>query len=125
MSKNIYASMRYHDARASIDWLVRAFGFDCRVAHDGPDGIVAHAELSYGDGLVMVGTWRGEEDHRRPGEGWAYVVVDDLPAHHRRARDAGAEIVGEPETLDYGSFYSARDPDGNLWSFGTYGPEQG
>lgn len=122
MPKNIYASMRYHDGRAAIDWLERAFGFELSVAHDGPDGNVAHAEMRYGDGLVMLGTWRGQDDHRRPGEGWAYVVVDDLDAHHRRASEAGAEIVDGPQTQDYGSFYSARDVDGNLWSFGTYGP---
>jgi uncharacterized glyoxalase superfamily protein PhnB len=122
MSKNIYASMRYHDARAAIAWLERSFGFECRVAHDGPDGKVAHAEMTYGDGLMMLGTWRGDDDHRRPGEGWAYVVVDDIDAHHRRAADAGAEIVSGPQTEDYGRFYSARDLDGNLWSFGTYGP---
>jgi uncharacterized glyoxalase superfamily protein PhnB len=122
MSKNIYASMRYHDGRAAIEWLERAFGLRCEVAHDGPDGNVAHAEMRYGDGLMMLGTWRGTDDRRRPGEGWAYVVVDDLEAHHRRASEAGAEIVDGPQTLEYGSFYSARDLDGNLWSFGTYGP---
>jgi uncharacterized glyoxalase superfamily protein PhnB len=124
MSKNIYASMRYHDARAAIEWLERAFGFERQVAYDGPDGNVAHAELRYGDGLVMLGSWRGEDDHRRPGQGWAYVAVEDLDAHHRRASEAGAEIVDGPQTLDYGRFYSARDPDGNLWSFGTYAPGQ-
>lgn len=122
MTRNIYASMRYHDAPAAIGWLERAFGFTCQVAHDSPDGSVGHAELRYGDGLVMIGAWRGEDDHRRPGQGWAYVAVDDLDEHHRRAREAGAEIVDGPQTLDYGSFYSARDPDGNLWSFGTYDP---
>jgi len=123
MSKNIYASMRYHDARAAIEWLERAFGLTCRVAHDGPDGNVAHAEMAYGDGLMMLGSWRGDDDHRRPGEGWAYVVVDDIDAHHRRAAEAGAEIIGGGvQTEPYGRFYSARDLDGNLWSFGTYGP---
>jgi uncharacterized glyoxalase superfamily protein PhnB len=125
MSKNIYASMRYHDARAAIGWLERAFGFECRVAYDGADGTVGHAELRYGAGVVMLGNWRGEDDHRRPGEGWAYVAVEDLGAHHRQAVQAGAEIVDGPQTQDYGRFYSARDPEGNLWSFGTYDPADG
>jgi uncharacterized glyoxalase superfamily protein PhnB len=125
MPKDIYASMRYYDAAAAIEWLERAFGFTRQVAYDDGDGVVQHAELRYGDGLVMLGQWRGEDDHRKPGAGWAYVAVDDLDAHHARAREAGAEIVGEIQHLDYGSFYGARDPDGNLWSFGTYRPELG
>ncbi len=122
MPKDIYATMRYRDARAAIEWLERSFGFERHVVYDDENGQVSHAELRYGDGLVMLGTWRGEEDHRRPGEGWAYVAVDDLEAHHRRAVEAGAAIVGEPQIQDYGSFYGARDPEGNLWSFGTYRP---
>lgn len=123
MPKDIYASMRYHDAAGAIDWLERAFGFRRHAVHEDGSGVVAHAELVYGDGLMMLGAWRGEEDIRRPGQGWAYVAVDDFEEHYRRAADAGAEIVSEPQHEDYGSFYSARDPDGNLWSFGTYRPE--
>lgn len=123
MPKDIYASMRYHDAAAAIDWLERAFGFERHVVYDDSDGTVTHAELRYGQGLVMLGTWRGEDDHRRPGQGWAYVAVDDLDEHHRRAVQAGAEIVDGPQKQDYGSFYGARDPEGNLWSFGTYRPD--
>ena len=70
----------------------------------------------------MLGSWRGEDDHRRPGQGWAYVVVEDLEGHHRYAVEAGAEIAAPPQYPEYGSFYSARDPEGNLWSFGTYAP---
>jgi uncharacterized glyoxalase superfamily protein PhnB len=51
------------------------------------------------------------------------VVVADLDAHCARARRAGARIVREPVDTDYGSRdYAARDPEGNLWSFGTYRP---
>jgi uncharacterized glyoxalase superfamily protein PhnB len=114
--------MRYEDARAAIDWLERAFGFERHVVYENPDGTVAHGELRYGDGLVMLGSRRGEDDVRRPGQGWAYVAVDDLDAHCRKAKLAGAEIVDGPQTEDYGSFYSARDLEGNLWSFGTYRP---
>lgn len=122
MPRDIYPSMRYRDAPAAIDWLERAFGFKRHAVHTNPDGTVAHAELRYGDGLVMLGSWRGEDDHRRPGQGWAYVAVDDLDAHHGHAVETGAEIVTGPEHQEYGSFYGARDPEGNLWSFGTYRP---
>jgi uncharacterized glyoxalase superfamily protein PhnB len=70
----------------------------------------------------MLGSVRGEDDPRRPGQGWAYVAVEDLGAHHERAQAAGAEIVAPLQRQDYGSFYSAHDPEGNLWSFGTYRP---
>jgi uncharacterized glyoxalase superfamily protein PhnB len=122
MPRDIYASMRYRDAPAAIDFLERTFGFERHVVYEGPGGTVAHAELRYGDGLVMLGSWRGDDDHRRPGQGWAYVAVDDLDAHYRGAAAAGAEIVDGPQRQDYGSFYGARDPEGNLWSFGTYRP---
>ena len=122
MTQDIYASMRYRDSRAAIEWLEHAFGFECHAIHEGPSGGVAHAELRYGDSLMMLGDWRGDDDHRRPGQGWAYVVVSDLDAHDAAAAAAGAEIVQEPQHEDYGSFYGARDPEGNLWSFGTYRP---
>jgi len=52
-----------------------------------------------------------------------YVVVADCAAHYAQAKAAGAEIVDELETRDYGgSGYSARDPEGHLWSFGDYDP---
>lgn len=122
MPKDIYASMRYRDAQAAIDWLERAFGFDRHVVYEDPNGSVAHAELRYGEGIVMLGTWRGDTDPRQPGQGWAYVTVESIDEHHQRATDAGAEIVEELQTHDYGSFYAARDLEGNLWSFGTYRP---
>jgi len=117
----IYASLRYRDARAAIDWLESAFGLERQVLYDGPDGIVSHAELRYGDGIVMLGSARGDDD-AHVGSGWAYVVVEDPASHCARARAAGAEIIREPVHEDYGSFYGARDLEGNEWSFGTYAP---
>jgi uncharacterized glyoxalase superfamily protein PhnB len=55
--------------------------------------------------------------------GAAYVVVADIDAHHARARAAGAEIVRALADTPYGSReYAARDPEGQVWSFGTYDP---
>jgi uncharacterized glyoxalase superfamily protein PhnB len=123
MTKNVHPMLRYRDARAAIDWLAQAFGLRCQAVHDeSADGSIVHAELRHGDGVVMLGSWRGEQDLRAPGQGWAYVSVADPDEHMRRARAAGAEIVAGPDHQDYGSFYSARDPEGNLWSFGTYDP---
>jgi uncharacterized glyoxalase superfamily protein PhnB len=122
---DVYPALRYRDAHAAIDFLERAFGFERHAVYEGPGNTVAHAELSHGDGMVMLGS-EGEDPGpfgRHVGQGWIYVVVEDPDAHHERAKAAGAEIVMEPTDQDYGSRdYSARDPEGNLWSFGTYRP---
>lgn len=122
---DVYPSIRYRDAAAAIEWLGRAFGFERVVVYEGDDGRIEHAEVRYGDGMVMLGSERAGEEGRHIGQGWVYVVVEDLTAHHERAEAAGAEIVREPADEDYGSFYGARDPEGNEWSFGTYRPGKG
>jgi uncharacterized glyoxalase superfamily protein PhnB len=115
--------LRYEDPAAALDWLERAFGFT-RVDDDrDEDGNVRHATLRFGTSLVMVSGARDGAFAGPAGSGWAYVVVEDPDAHHARAKDAGAEIVYELTDQDYGSRdYSARDPEGNLWSFGTWRP---
>jgi uncharacterized glyoxalase superfamily protein PhnB len=123
----IFPSLRYRDAARAIEFLVEAFGFTRHQVHENPDGTIAHAELVYGDSAVMLGSDRGDSygsEGSHVGQGWMYVVVDDADAHYARAVAAGAEIVRELEDQDYGSRdYSARDFEGNLWSFGTYRPE--
>jgi uncharacterized glyoxalase superfamily protein PhnB len=120
---DVYVGLRYRDARAAIDWLCDAFGFERHAVHEGDGGDIVHAELRHGDGFVMLGTARDDVFGERIGQGWAYVVVDDPDAHHARAVEAGAEIVVGLTDTGYGSRdYSARDPEGNLWSFGTYAP---
>lgn len=119
----IYPSLRYRDAAAAIEWLEEAFGFSEHVVYRNDDGTIAHAELSYGPSLLMLGTAKDDKYGSRVGQGWLYVAVEDADAHCEKARRAGAEIVGELHDTDYGSRdYSARDPEGNLWNFGTYRP---
>jgi uncharacterized glyoxalase superfamily protein PhnB len=121
----VIPSLRYRDARRAIEFLQEAFGFKAAMVVDGEDGTVAHAELTYGsDGMVMLGTDREDDYGSHVGQGWTYVVIEDADAHYARAKAAGAEIVRELEDQDYGSRdYSARDFEGNMWSFGTYRPE--
>jgi uncharacterized glyoxalase superfamily protein PhnB len=120
----LYPLMRFGDAPAAIEFLQRAFGFVVRQIVPGSEGMILHAELTYGSGVLMIGSDR--EDPRlgsRVGLGWIYVAVDDADAHCQRARAAGAEIIAEPYNTEYGSRdYSARDPEGNQWHFGTYRP---
>lgn len=122
----LYPSMRYRDAPAAIEFLKEAFGFREQVVYRGENDRIDHAQLTFGPSVLMLGSEReGDELHgKRSGQGWLYVAVDDPDAHCARARAAGAEIVREPYDQDYGSRdYAARDPEGNLWSFGTYGGE--
>ena len=122
--------LRYEDAPAALDWLTNAFGFEQHLVVPGDEGAIAHAELKLGNSFVMVGTVRKDDDLRlhTPGElggitQGIYCVVDDVDAHHARAAGAGANVVYGPEDTDYGSReYGATDPEGHLWTFGSYGP---
>jgi uncharacterized glyoxalase superfamily protein PhnB len=117
---NIFPALRYRDASGAVDWLQRAFGFEEKAVYRGDDGTVHHAELRLGAGLIMFGE---RADAQACDTHSIYAVVADPDAHHERASAAGAEIVRAPEDTDYGSReYSARDLEGNLWSFGNYDP---
>jgi len=131
----VWPTLRAHDARALIRFLVDAFGFEETVVYGDGDR-VDHAQLSWpAGGGVMLGSVRAEAGTAEagteeagaeatpcaPGTFGAYVVTDDVDGVHRRARAAGAEIIAEPHDTDYGSHdFAARDPEGNRWSFGTY-----
>ena len=124
--------LRYQDAPAAFEWLARAFGFQKQMLVPGPDGTIAHAQLRYGASLVMIGSVRDDVMKLKSpaAAGGAtqgiYVHVDDVDAHHERAKAAGTEIIMELEDTDYGSReYIARDLEGHLWSFGNYAPEIG
>ena len=125
----IFPALRYRDAEAAIAFLKSAFGFTEKEVDRDVAGGVQHAELRLGDGLVMLGRYDAEGwmGGRRPDPLAStvslYVVVEDPDAHQARAQAAGAQIVRPLTDQPYGSReYSARDLEGNLWSFGTYRP---
>ncbi len=131
MKSTMIPTMRYEDAPRMIEWLCNAFGFERHFVVPGDGGTVAHAQLSHGSGMIMCGTARDDEwgrivsTARRLGglTGSVYVVVTDPDAHCARATAAGAEILYGPRDTDYGSReYCARDPEGQVWNFGTYDP---
>ncbi len=95
----IYPCLRYDDAPAMIDWLVRAFGFAKHVVHEAEDGSVAHAQLSFGSSMVMLGSAKNSGSaldavfraHAEAGpliSQTIYIAVDDVDAHHDRAKAA-------------------------------------
>jgi uncharacterized glyoxalase superfamily protein PhnB len=121
----VWPTLRANDARALIRFLVDAFGFEEVVVVPGDGDRVEHAELAGpAGGGIMLGSARPESDDvwsLKPGTFGCYVVADDIDALHDRAAKAGAEILEPPYDTDYGSRdFRARDPEGNLWSFGTY-----
>jgi uncharacterized glyoxalase superfamily protein PhnB len=121
----------YEDAPAAIDFLVNAFGFERIMVVPGPNNTIVHSELLVPgtSAMVMVGSsatsWLGLKSPRALGglSSGVYIVVDKVDAHCERARSAGAKIMREPTDQEYGGRdYSCLDPEGHLWSFGTYQP---
>jgi uncharacterized glyoxalase superfamily protein PhnB len=128
ITSNIYPGLTYENAANAIDWLCQAFGFEKRLVVLGPDGAVMHSELSFGAGVIMVGSPRPEHGRSSPKHlgGVSQVLsihVADPDAHYQRAKSAGAEMLVELRDAEYGSRgYLAKDPEGHLWYFGTYLP---
>jgi uncharacterized glyoxalase superfamily protein PhnB len=124
--------LRYRDASTAIEWLCQAFGFEKQLVVPGKDGTIAHAQLSFGNGMIMLGSVLDNEFGRlmkQPHEiggaetQSAYMIVSDADAVYVRAKDAGAEIVLEIKNEDYGGRgFTCRDIEGHLWNFGTYDP---
>jgi uncharacterized glyoxalase superfamily protein PhnB len=121
----IWPTLRARDAPGLIRFLVDTFGF-VETAVFGEGDRVDHAQLSWPlGGGVMLGSTRdpGTDDPwpQQPGHGGTYVVTDDPDGLYARAKAAGADVLQELRDEDYGSRgFAVRDPEGNLWSFGTY-----
>jgi len=115
-------------------WLEQALGFERQAVYDGPDGTVAHAELSFGEtGMIMLGSAANAspypERNAVPGEiggrvtSPMYLVVPDCEPVYARAKAAGAVVVVELRTMEYGGkAFTVADPEGFLWSVGEYDP---
>jgi uncharacterized glyoxalase superfamily protein PhnB len=128
MTPTVFPVLRYTDARAAIDWLIQAFGFQKVSEFEGPNGTVAHAEVRFGPSTIGISSATPPV----PDNPWShvkqgiYVCTEDIDAHYELAKRNGAEIAVSIRDMDYGSReYSARDTEGNLWSFGTYAMGRG
>ena len=119
----------YDDIDAAAEFLAKAFGFEKRFAHAGPDGKTAHAQLAEGSAVIMLagthapGALRRGRSPKDAGSlnASVYMYVADADAHFRRARTAGAEILAEPTDTPWGDrIYCAVDPEGQLWCFATH-----
>ena len=129
----VIPALRYKDAHAAIDWLVKVLGFTAQAVHDGPDGKVAHAQLTFGNGMIMLGsastTNKGSENWVQPDDvggrstQTTYLIVEDAAAVYESAKAAGAEMTLELQEMDYGGkAFGCKDPEGHAWSVGEYDP---
>ncbi len=135
MRHEIIPNLRYADAPGAIDFLCAAFGFERRAVYrsETDPSVVQHAQLVWADRMIMIGSATDAEYVRAARMKTAaeaggptmalYLIVENVDAHAERARAAGADIILPPTDQDYGGRgYSARDPEGNVWSFGSYDP---
>jgi len=124
--------LRYRDAPAAIEWLCRVFGFEEQLVVPNEDGTIAHAQLSFGNGMIMLGSASDSVFGRLmklPDEiggaetQTAYVIVSDADLVYRQAKASGAEILLDIKDEDYGGRgFTCRDLEGHIWNFGTYDP---
>ena len=131
----IIPSARYRDAHAAIEWLCRVFGFVKQAVYDGPDNTVAHAQLTLGGGMFMLGfesnggefaknTITLAETGGRETVGLS-LIVTDCEAVFARAQAAGAEIVQPLLSPEYGGkAFACKDLEGHIWWVGSYNPWQ-
>ncbi len=129
----VIPSMRYRDAAAAIDWLCRVLGFSRHLVVPGEGNTITHAQLTIGDGMIMLGSERDDEygqvmvvpSPQGVNTQSAYIVVDEPEALHDRVLAAGADIVMPLQYPEYGgAFFSCRDPEGHVWNIGSYDPWQ-
>jgi uncharacterized glyoxalase superfamily protein PhnB len=128
----VIPTLRYRNAPAAIDWLCQAFGFEKNAVYANPDGTIAHAQLTFGNGMVMLASVIESEYGKlmkQPDEiGLANtqsscLIVSDPDAVYARAKTAGAPMVLDIEDKDYGGrAFTCRDPEGHLWNVGSYDP---
>jgi len=119
-----YPYFGYKDPTAAIKFLTEAFGFEKTAEVPGDNGTIIHAEMTFGNGTIMLGT--STHDIPAPAEHGIYVFVDDIDAHYKHAETAGAKIVYPPESTEWGTRrYRCLDLEGYEWSFGNYRPSSG
>lgn len=131
---NVVPCMRYRDAPAAIDWLCTTFGFTATLVVPNENGSIAHAQLGFGSSMVMLASvvdtdygrlLKQPQDIGQFVTQSTYLVVEDADVVYERVRAMGGEIVLDIQDEDYGGRgFTCRDPEGHVWSIGTYDPAQ-
>src|SRR5262249_28274414 len=115
----------YDDVERAARFMHEAFGFTLRFTSPDPTGGLAHAQLTHGSALVMLGHTGGgglrlvkRASSLGALHAGVYVFVDDVDEHCARARAAGANVLLEPGDQPWGDrMYCAVDPEGQFWMF--------
>jgi uncharacterized glyoxalase superfamily protein PhnB len=129
----VIPALRYRDAPAAIDWLCRAFGFVKQAVYPNEDGTIAHAQLTFGKGMIMLSSATAatpmSDFIKQPADiGGAEtqtpcLIVHDADAVYATAKAAGAAMVMDIADMGYGGrAFTCRDPEGHIWNVGTYDP---
>ena len=132
-AKAVIPALRYRDAVAAIDWLTRAFGFEKQAVYMGPNNTVAHAQLTFGKGMIMLGSVDNgtpsskhmaqpdEIGHRETQT--SCLIVSDADAIYATAKATGATMLLDIKDMDYGGrAFTCSDLEGHIWNIGTYDP---
>lgn len=132
-TSTIIPAMRYRNALRMIDWLEQAFGFEKQAVYMAGETTVAHAQLTFGNGMIMLGsvdngskmqslmTQPDEVGNRETQH--SNLVVSDCEPIYATAKAAGAEMIMDLTPMDYGGkAFTCRDPEGHIWSIGEYDP---
>ncbi|HKD58081.1 MAG TPA: VOC family protein [Hyphomicrobiaceae bacterium] len=125
----IVPTLRYRDVATAIDWLCNALGFEEHLVVKDEDGSVRYAELTFGNGMIMLGPVdetsldKAMAQPADTGGAETYLFVADVSAHSDRAKAAGAHILLDiDDAHSDGRSYSCRDLEGHVWNLGTYDP---
>ena len=133
-AKAVIPCLNYKDVGAAIEWLNEAFGFEKHLVVPGENGKIIHAELTLGEQvMIMLGPSDNSTPYNRmvknPQDIGGFVTqspalfVDDPDAFYARAKNAGAKILIDIKTEDYGGRgFTCADPEGHIWNFGSYDP---
>jgi len=119
-------SLAVDGAAAAIEFYTSVFGATVRMRMDMPDGKIAHAELAFGDSVVMLGDEVPQMGYHGPKAIGGTpvtlsVYVEDVDATFARAVDAGATVVRPVEDQFYGDRSGQfEDPFGHRWSVATH-----
>lgn len=133
-NSSVIPTMKYKNATAAVNWLSLAFGFKKKVVYPDGNGGIAHAQLTFGNGMIMVSSESDTpygrlmavpRDIDNVNTQSANIILDDdlVESHYKNAIRAGAKVALPLEKQDYGGqSYSVFDPEGHLWNFGSYDP---
>jgi uncharacterized glyoxalase superfamily protein PhnB len=128
--QSVFPSLAYEDAEGAVEWLARTFGFELILSIPGDGGGILHAEVRTpeGDVVMVLSTQHSTRRNRSPRSlgGTAqsvYIASSDVDGLHQRAADAGAEVFNPLHDAGHGREFCCSDPEGHIWTFGTYRPE--